>query len=426
MNKSVYSYKVLELIAKEVGGYFTGYEIVKILEKMGIPREKIQYPNTKWWTINEAFKYIKETDTDPENTISKLIMDFLHPLNHNLNEESAGKLADKLQKYLKYDNFYIEDTGSEYLVLSDEEMEEMHAHSPEEEERSDKDRKLYEKKIKESGDIIKELRDSHQMYMDIVEIFCQNIKKPTKDLNDAYLFLSKNIEDAVNNLSFKHFKLPFYKPFKNDLYSAELEWNGTGNLSDLRLGPRLSWDVVRPSLYRMHSEIIKIQNLSERDTVLTDEEKRREEIIELISQKRVQKIPTNEIVKKMEILHKYEKTTPSSFYVTKKDDDFYYKGLHVLASKKKNDYYKVFCALYAKLPEGGEVQYKELIAEIKSRMPEQKNKTVDEMRKFIQRNLTDRSNGFMRYAKIAETEDNGKPLISISRGSGVVFNNKMG
>jgi hypothetical protein len=311
-------------------------------------------------------------------------------------------------------------------VLSDEEMEEMHAHSPEEEERSDKDRKLYEKKIKESGDIIKELRDSHQMYMDIVEIFCQNIKKPTKDLNDAYLFLSKNIEDAVNNLSFKHFKLPFYKPFKNDLYSAELEWNGTGNLSDLRLGPRLSWDVVRPSLYRMHSEIIKIQNLSERDTVLTDEEKRREEIIELISQKRVQKIPTNEIVKKMEILHKYEKTTPSSFYVTKKDDDFYYKGLHVLASKKKNDYYKVFCALYAKLPEGGEVQYKELIAEIKSRMPEQKNKTVDEMRKFIQRNLTDRSNGFMRYAKIAETEDNGKPLISISRGSGVVFNNKMG
>jgi hypothetical protein len=32
MNKSVYSYKVLELIAKEVGGYFTGYEIVKILE----------------------------------------------------------------------------------------------------------------------------------------------------------------------------------------------------------------------------------------------------------------------------------------------------------------------------------------------------------------------------------------------------------
>lgn len=102
------------------------------------------------------------------------------------------------------------------------------------------------------------------------------------------------------------------------------------------------------------------------------------------------------------------------------------KVFYILATKKNNDYYKVFCALYAKLPDGGEISYKDIIAEIKSRMPEHKSKTDEEMQKFIQRNLTDRGNGFVRYAKIPETEDNGKPLISIIRASGVLFNNKTG
>lgn len=124
--------------------------------------------------------------------------------------------------------------------------------------------------------------------------------------------------------------------------------------------------------------------------------------------------------------HKFEDGKPSTNYIIKKGDDFYYKGLHILATKKNNDYYKVFCALYAKLPDGGEISYKDLIAEIKSHMPEQKNKTDEEMQKFIQRNLTDRGNGFVRYAEIPNTEDNGKPLISIIRGSGVLFNNKTG
>ncbi len=130
--------------------------------------------------------------------------------------------------------------------------------------------------------------------------------------------------------------------------------------------------------------------------------------------------------KEIVLNHKFEDGKPSTNYITKKGDDFYYKGLHILANKKNNDYYKVFSALYAKLPDGGEISYKDLISEIKSRMSDQKNKTDDEMQKFIQRNLTDRGNGFMRYANIPETEDNGKPLISVIRGTGVVFNNKTG
>lgn len=111
--------------------------------------------------------------------------------------------------------------------------------------------------------------------------------------------------------------------------------------------------------------------------------------------------------------------------ITKKKDDFYYKGKYLSLSKKAN-YYKVFSALYAKLPEGGEISYKDLGAEIKSRIKTTAHKTDEEMQKFIQQNLKDKSNGFIRYAEISETEDHGKPLIESVRNFGITFNNKIG
>jgi hypothetical protein len=112
-------------------------------------------------------------------------------------------------------------------------------------------------------------------------------------------------------------------------------------------------------------------------------------------------------------------------YITKQGDDFRYKG-KLLNLSKKADYYKVFCALYALLPQGGEIEYKPLITEIKSRIPKTKAKSDEEMRKLIQGNLTDKSNGFIRYAKLPNTEDNSKPLIEVIKGFGVRFNNKAG
>ncbi len=112
-------------------------------------------------------------------------------------------------------------------------------------------------------------------------------------------------------------------------------------------------------------------------------------------------------------------------YITKDGDDFKYKGKLLPLSKKAN-YYKVFCALYALLPSGGEVEYKDLIKEIKSRIPSTKSKSDEEMRKLIQSNLTEKSNGFIRYAKIPKTEDNSKPLIDVIKGFGINFNNKAG
>jgi hypothetical protein len=109
-------------------------------------------------------------------------------------------------------------------------------------------------------------------------------------------------------------------------------------------------------------------------------------------------------------------------YITKDGDDFYYNGKYLDISKKSN-YYKVFYALYSKLPNGGEISYKDLILEICSRIPGKKRETSDKLTKFIQNNLTSKHNGFVRYAKIQNTEDSGKPLIDTAHGFGIVFNN---
>jgi len=127
-----------------------------------------------------------------------------------------------------------------------------------------------------------------------------------------------------------------------------------------------------------------------------------------------------------QFLKKVDVNLKAANYITEKNGNFYYKGLPILVTKKNSDYYKVFCALYDRLSNGGEIPYKDLIAEIKSRMPEQKNKTDDQMRSFIQAKLTAKGNGFLRNAKIPKTEDNGKPLISVIRSYGISFNNKTG
>lgn len=307
-HSSKYTPKVLELVSKEIAGYFTGPEIVKILEKAGLTRDVIQYPNTKWWTINEAFVYIQNNKKNPDNIISAVIMDFLHPLNHNLNEQMCKELVIKVQPYLNYDDFHIQDNGrAGYYVLSGEELYgDVETPLKKEIEEREVDRISDNKKIKQNKDVTKTLRDNHQAFMDVIEIFCQNTKKPTKELNDAYLFLLRKLEKTTSKLNLDYYELYLYVPF-SDLYTAEIEWNGSGSLDDIKLGQSLSWDAVRPFLYKAHSNIIKIHSLSGDEDKMTDDEKHLEEIATLISQKRTTKISQKlEPVKKLEILHKYE------------------------------------------------------------------------------------------------------------------------
>lgn len=126
-----------------------------------------------------------------------------------------------------------------------------------------------------------------------------------------------------------------------------------------------------------------------------------------------------------ELAPELEEKKKDEFRITKIGDDFWYKGdLRTLS--KNNDWYKVFRSLYDLIPCGGEIPYTKLGEQIKSKIKKTKRYDTKEIRKFIQTNLTDKSNGFMRYAKILANEDNGKPLLYVNRDKGIVFNNKLG
>jgi hypothetical protein len=381
-----YDEKVLELISKEFAEHFTGVEIVKILHEHGLTDDVIQYPNTKWVTLKEAFLYLKQKKSG--QSISALITRLLHPYNYGLNDEVIDRLVDRIKKCLKFVNLNVEKYGNNYVVMSDEEMASLSDSSEDrmiDEICAEEDKKI----IIKNKESIKRLREAHQTYIDIIETFCRDHKNPSDDLNEAYLYLSKKIRDFIPKLRLRYYKIDFYMPFKKDLYSAEHEWNGDGSDFDVKFTPKLSWDAIRPSLYNVHSKITELCNISEENSKLTGDDKRLDQINTMISQRRI--IPSKKkMTGELLITHKFLDNKPPTFYITKKGDDFHYKGLPILTTKKNTDYYKVFCALYAKLPDGGEIQYKDLISEIKSRIPDQRDKNDDEMKKFIQRNLTEK------------------------------------
>ncbi len=268
-------------------------------------------------------------------------------------------------------------------------------------------------------DKIREIKEYHQAYIDVLEIFCNNPSNPTDDLNSHYTFLKKQVQQLLNKLGL-YTTVDIYVPFKDDLYSAEKEWK-----QDTVFKGAINWDKIRPGLHAVHSWITQRCNAVESHGQQSDDEKRLLDINETIQKYRIQKTQKPKEVTRVEVTYKNEKESKALFYVTKDNDDIYYKGRYVNLSKK-TDYYKVFCALYAKLPEGGEISYKDLIVEIKKRIPRIKDKNDTEMQSFIQRNITDKHNGFLRYAGIPGTEDNGKPLIDIIRSYGVTFNNRVG
>lgn len=110
-------------------------------------------------------------------------------------------------------------------------------------------------------------------------------------------------------------------------------------------------------------------------------------------------------------------------YITKDGDGFRYKGAPMNLSKKAL-YFKVFTALFSLLPDGGEVSYEKLAQEIRKQIPSTKKLSSKEMNSYIQGKLTENTNGFKRYAKLEEQEDNGKPLIQVIKNYGIRFNNE--
>lgn len=320
INNSSYSEKVIELVAREFGSHLSQYEIRKvitpILQKDVVLRNQTaiegyledlfdEYP---FYTFEDTLQDIRKKDKNADETISKIISALLHPLNHNADDKKTDEIADKIEKYLKYDNFSIDRLEDEYFVYPSGQFE-----LPEEVafdgEQSDI---LHDLEVAHTKkELIEKLREYHQAYMSILELFCKDITRPTKELNNSYLFLRDKIDDIVRDLSLRHYLINPCQQFKGDLYSAEIEWNGDPKKQMIVLGPVLSWDAIRPSLYSTHSIITKLCSFGDEESEVIDiDEKQFEKITNLISQHRTSKIePQKDGVLKLEILNKYEKTS---------------------------------------------------------------------------------------------------------------------
>ena len=114
---------------------------------------------------------------------------------------------------------------------------------------------------------------------------------------------------------------------------------------------------------------------------------------------------------------------PSNFYIIDDNGYFKFNGLFLKNLSKEANYYIVFSALFRLLPYGGEIDYNDLIPEIKKMIPKKKNMSREEFIGFILRNLTDEHNGFLHYAKIKNQVIGGGKLIEPKRGKGIRFNN---
>lgn len=186
----------------------------------------------------------------------------------------------------------------------------------------------------------------HQDYMDVLQSFCKDLK-PDMELNSMYLHLVQKLTKYLGV-----YGVDLYVPFKGDLYSAEQEWKeqNTRLMHEATFVADLEWETLKPFLYKTHSEIAKqLNSVSNEDSPI--------------------EININ-------------RNTSATFYITKHGDDFKYKG-KLIDISKDTDYYKVFCSLYEKLPGGGEISYKELILDLKTRIPKTKSKTDTEVQNLL-------------------------------------------
>lgn len=303
--------RVKEQIARTIGNFFTTNEILNIFTDANIPANRELY--AKWHITLDAF-----SKTSSVEAIFGIIEEFCHPLNFKQNPPRRNDFITALNADLAYDDLEIQftdrtakvvsSTGEKFMKTSptpknEQKKTAMKIELDEDdgipiinlddieptEDDAEARRTADNQKIKTNKEKVKRLRDNHQTFLDIVEAFCQNTKKPTKELNDAYLFLAKKVQEIIDGLDLKYYELALYRPFKNDLYTAEMEWNGSGDGFEIRLTPKLSWDAIRPRLYNAHSNIVTIYNISEEDSQMTDDEKRLEEITSLVAEIRTKK-----------------------------------------------------------------------------------------------------------------------------------------
>lgn len=294
INKSSYSEKVIDLVAKEFCEVLSNWEIQKIIEPIIQKNNELynqeeikgyfdeiifnEYP---FYSFSDVLQAVRKKDEKADIRISAIITKLLHPLNYNADEDRAEKIANKINKYLKYDRKIVDlldKEKGEYAVchianLEDEEYfqneEEIMLFEQEQEE-------LQFLRLPENKEKISTLRKAYQTFINIVEVFCENPSKPSNEMNDAYLKTKKLITNAVKDLrlyvnngdttrihTLEHYFIPF-----NNLFTAEKEYTPEALDIDLS-GKKLDWNYIRPRMHATYGCIDDFYNKIEGSDILS-------------------------------------------------------------------------------------------------------------------------------------------------------------
>lgn len=250
----------LQAIAMAIADATTAKDIELVISREGITLNPEL--GAKWRMLTDVF--IK----CDENSFFRMLAEFLYFTNDEQEE--------KIKKILGRHGIHIEYTGEDWFIVNQKDLittdDEVEAHEANEkvEKQVKSDENLAEK--------IKEIREHHQAYIDVIEQFCKDYKNPSKELNEAYIYLKNLLADELKELG-----ISLYCPFK-DLYFAEREY--TPEPIEIRLDGRpaiIDWDYFRPRLYSVHSQIVQL--LSNAKTT-TKTETKIQEINSFVSQLR--------------------------------------------------------------------------------------------------------------------------------------------
>jgi hypothetical protein len=378
---------VKEKVAHVIGEYFSTKKIVGVFTDANVATDPSLY--AKWRITLDAFSKM----SDPDEAIPHILEMFFHPLNFQ-EPETRDAAVRKLNEALSYINLEMKVGEKVARVVSDNGFPITSAPPAD------------EAKIKTSTDYI----------ADAITFFKNEYNKVRMSGLTYEYSLGENAKSQQTEQD--------YDDYAGRKKAIE-RLKDAGFITEYRI----SEEIENDGYYIWDYAVCKIdeRQLTEPQAAPRATDAGAEALTQKIVHEHTHRFENSIQEKGIDLNHKFPEGKPSSFYITKKNDDFQYKG-RFLNLSKKSDYYGAFAALYALLPEGGEASYKDLIAAVKSHFPKMKfgGKSEDEMRKFLQRNLTDKNNGFMRYASIPESEDNGKPLIRVVRSTGIAFNNKSG
>lgn len=221
--------KTLEYISRYIGDNSTGYELIDFLKGCGVSPEIIVYPNTKWRMVNDVLTNLSESGSEEnQKVLTKIIEEFLHPLNFGGDEGRTREAIKIFNNWLKFDDLeihYYDRKAHLQKYISEQESDDAMIEAVE----SDFEKTV--KKIKKDNlDDVILLKKSYQTLMGVVDAFFDKHLEPDEKLNEIYIKLVNIVRDTVNKLRSLAIEgcpydwiLPFaYIPFRN-LYAAQAE-----------------------------------------------------------------------------------------------------------------------------------------------------------------------------------------------------------